>query len=79
MPLSHYRRFVLWLVIFLGGGTASRLPHFFQVVYTTIGRPLIGHAFLTVNNRRMTVLQMLVTLKQPQLTFGSRRIKLPIP
>ena len=30
-----------------------------------------GNSFLTVNNSRVTVLQTLVTEKQPQLTFGS--------
>ena len=33
---------------------------------------MIGHVFLTVTKSRMTLLQTLVTEKQPQLTFGSR-------
>ena len=46
----------------------SQLPHFIQVVHTTGGRQLIGHGFLTIsNNSRMTVLQTLVTKKQPPL------------
>ena len=35
----------------------------------TGGRPLIGHSVLTVNNSQMTVLQMLVTKRQPPLTL----------
>ena len=48
--------------------TAPRLPHFVRVVHTTGGWPLIGHGFFTINNNRMTVLQTLVTEKQPSLT-----------
>ena len=61
------------LEVLLGSGTAPlpRSPHFIWVVHTTGGQPLIGHSFLTSNNRRMTVLLTLVTRKQPQLTFGS--------
>ena len=67
MPHSHYRRYVLRLEVLLGGGTALRSPHFIRVVHTTGRRPLIGHGFLTVNNSRMTVLQTLVTERQPPL------------
>ena len=35
----------------------------------------MGHVVLTINNSGMTVLQPLVTVKQPQLTFGSRQMK----
>ena len=44
-------------------------PHFVQVVNTTGGQPVIGHGVLTVTNSRMTVLKMLVTMKQPPLTL----------
>ena len=69
MPNSHYRRYVPQLEIFLGGGTAPRSPHFGRVGHTTGRRPLLqtGHGFLTVNNSRMSVLQTLVTKKQPPL------------
>ena len=73
MPHSHYRRYVLQLEVILCGGTVPGLPHFIQVVYTTSGWPLIGHSFLTISNSRMTVLQMLVTEKQPLLTSTYRR------
>ena len=73
IPLSHYRRYVPWLEVFLGGLTASRSTHFVWVVHTTGGQSLIGQGLLTVNNSWKTVLQMLVTEKQPQLTFGSHR------
>ena len=56
------------LEVFLGGGTAPRLPHFVRVVHTIVGQPLIRHSFLTVNNSQMTVLQTLVTERQPPLT-----------
>ena len=59
---------VPWLKVFLRGITAPRSLHFVRVVHTTGGRPLIGNSVLTVNNSRMTVLQMLVTKRQPPLT-----------
>ena len=58
---------------FLGGRTALKSPHFIRVVHTTGTHSPIGLSFLTANNSRMAVLQTLVTEKQPQLTFGSRR------
>ena len=67
--------FILQVVVprlefFLGSGTAPpRSPHFVRVVHTIGGRPLIGHSVLTVNNSRMTVLQTMVTEKQPPLTL----------
>ena len=59
--------------VFLGSGTAPRLSHFIQDVQTKGGRPLIGHSFLTVNNSEMTVLQTLVTEKQPPLPLTHLR------
>ena len=50
VPNSHYRWYVLWLKVFLGGGTNPRLPNFIRVVHTTGGRPLIGHSLSTINN-----------------------------
>ena len=38
-------------------------------------QPLIGHSFLIIKNSIMTVLETLVTVKQPQFTFGSHRTK----
>ena len=67
MSRSHHRQFVPRLEVSHGSGTRS--PHFVRVVHTTGGRP----QFLTINNSRITVLHMLVTERQPQLTFGSRR------
>ena len=54
--------------VLLASGTASRWPHFVHIDHITGRPPLIGHSFLTVNNSRMTVLQMLVTKKEPLLT-----------
>ena len=65
MPHSHCRWCIQRWEVFPGSGTASRLPHFVGVVHTKGGRPLIGHSFLTANNSKMTVLQTLVTEKQP--------------
>ena len=62
---------VPWLEVVLRGGTTPRSPQFVGVVHTTDGRQLIGYSVLTVNNSRMTVLQMMITVKQPQLSFGS--------
>ena len=53
---------------FFGVGTTPRLPHFVEVVHTTGRWPLIGHSVLTINNSRMTVLQTMVTERQPPLT-----------
>ena len=58
--------------VLLSGGPITRSLHFVWVVHTKDGLPLIGHGFLTVSNSRTTVLQTLVTKKQPQVTFGSR-------
>ena len=53
---------------FLGSATAPRSPHLVR------GRqPLIRHSFLTVNNSPMTVLQTLVTERQPPLTSTQLR------
>ena len=68
MPLSHYGWYIPWLEILLCGGTAPRSPHLVRVVHTTGGEPLLGHTSLTINNSRITVLQTLVTEKQPPLT-----------
>ena len=68
---SHYRQYILRLKVFVGGGNISRLPHFIQIVHSTGRRSLIGHGFLTINNSRMTVLQMLVTKKHPPLNHYS--------
>ena len=57
----------------LGDGTVPRSSHFIRVVHTTGRQLLTGHRFLTFNNSRITVLQMLVTEKQAQLTFGSHQ------
>ena len=35
MPLSHYRRYVPRLQVFLGAELPPRSPHFVQVVHTT--------------------------------------------
>ena len=67
-----------WLDVFLGGGPGPQFAPFHPSCNTTGRRPLIGHSFLTVNNSWMTVLQTMVTVKQPQLTFGSCRMKQPI-
>ena len=71
--------FVPGLEVFVGGGTTPKSPHVVRVSHTTGGRPLIGHGLLTVNNSRMTVLQMMIPTQQPQLSFGSHRMKQPIP
>ena len=67
MFLSHYTPYVLRLKVFLGSESAPRSSHFIRVVPTT-GRPLTVHRFLTISNNGMTVLQTLVTKKQPLST-----------
>ena len=74
MPYSQYRQYIPWWEVFLGSWTASRSPHLVRVVHTTGRQLLIGHGFLAINNSWMTVLKTWVTVKQPQLTFGSRRM-----
>ena len=71
MPLSHYKRYVPPLEVLLG--TTLRSPYFVRVVHTTGGWPLIGQGFLIINKSRMTLLPMLVTVKQPPLTLTHLR------
>ena len=70
LPNGPFTLQAVWprLEVFLGGGTASRSPHFVQVVHTTGRWPLIGHSLLTVCNSWMTVPQTLVTERQSPLT-----------
>ena len=69
MPQSHLRQYVPRLEVFSAAEPPPGRPHFIRVVHTTGGSPLIGHGFLTINNSKMTVLQTLVTEKQPPLTL----------
>ena len=69
MPVSHYRglsrgkSFYLW----------HNRPSPIRIVHPTDGWPLIGHGVFAISNSRMTVLQMLVTERQPPLTLTHLR------
>ena len=67
MSLSRNRRYISWF--YSAAELPPKSPHFVRVVHTTGRQPLIGHCFLTIENGRMTILQMLVTKKQPPLTL----------
>ena len=72
MHHSYYGRYIPQLEVFLGGKTAPRLTDIARGFHTTGGWPLIGHGVLTINNSQMTVLQTLVTERQPPLTHLQR-------
>ena len=73
-PFTHYRLYIMRLQVFSAPEPPPQVTPFHLSCSHYRRMATDWTQFLTVNNSSMTVLQTLVTVKQPQLTFGCRQM-----